>query len=504
MREDMLGGKTGMDEYTSGGHRERRGLIRKLIAYAPIRIDEQIWSIAVVYPYSDVTQVVWGSFRNSAWLLAITACILLLGTFVGHKINQGRIRAEEKVRWGEEIVRSQSRLQTIFDGAPDAIAIVTRDYRISMLNKTGLAWYGRPLEAFRGFLCYQEFQGRTELCPHCPAEETFRTGKPAFRQKASLIAGGKKHYLQIFTFPLRNRAGEVVEVVEYVKDVTGEKDLQQKIIQTERLAVVGRMAANVAHEIKNPLGTIVLNAELMEDELANFAEPDVRESRSLLGGIKSEIDRLLEVIEEYLQFARLPKAQLDKGNVNEVIADLLSFLKEETGTRNILVVQELEPSLPAVQMDANQLRQAFLNIIKNSLDAMAEGGKLKLTVCTTSKNGQVEIMIADTGRGIPEQEIDFVFTPFFSTKHGGTGLGLPITAHIIQEHGGDIRFESYLDLGTIFRIYLPVDSLPSTASGLEGNEETGSLTSRQKEKRFAQSQGDKVGGSESPEHLIGG
>lgn len=461
MEKEMLQGKSGMAEYVSGWHRGQKGTIKKLIAYAPVRLDMQVGSLAVVAPYSEVTQQVWGSFKNSVLLLFLMAGILLAGTYVGHKINQERIRAEEKVKWGEEILKSQNRLQALFDGAPDAMVIVDRNYRISAVNQATLNWYKKPLEEFCGKVCHQEFQDRSDLCPNCPAEETFRTNLPAFREKGSLIADGTKHYLQIFTFPLHNQGGEAVEVVEYVKDVTAQKQLQQQIIQSERLAVVGRMSATVAHEIKNPLGTIVLNAELLGEELERFAGQDTTEARSMLNVIKAELDRLIEVVEEYLQFARLPKVRLEMGQVNEVLADLLDFLKEETADRKVMVVQELGGPLPLIPIDAKQIRQAFLNIIKNSFEAMPGGGKQ--TISTFLKDGQVEITIGDTGRGISEENKDLIFTPFFSTRHGGTGLGLPITAHIIQEHRGTIRFESYLDLGTIFHIRLPAQPFSDTA-----------------------------------------
>lgn len=454
LREEMLAGKAGMDEYTASGNREAEGAVRKLIAYAPVGTGGEIGSVAVSASYEEVTAIVRGSFKSSLWLLGVMTGTLLAGTYVGQKINQRRVLAEEKVQWSEAVLKSQARLQALFDGAPDAIIIVDRNYRILTVNKTTLAWYGKPPEAFAGKSCHEVFQELADLCPNCPAQESFATGRPAFRERASLTVGRTKRYLQLFTYPLLDGNGRVAEVVEYVKDVTAERRLQQQVIQSERLAVVGRMSASVAHEIKNPLGTIVLNAELLREELDRFREAEAEEAKSLLAVIRSEIDRLLRVVEEYLQFARLPKTNLEEGSVNEVLADLLLFLREDLAGRKILLREDLAEALPRVQLDPHQLRQALLNVVKNSLEAMPEGGKLTLT--TGTREGWVEIRIGDTGRGIPEENWDQVFTPFFSTKHGGTGLGLPITAHIVEEHGGTLHLDSFPDLGTVFTMRLPI------------------------------------------------
>ena len=278
-------------------------------------------------------------------------------------------------------------------------------------------------------------------------EETLRVICESFQSKVNF-------------FFLENRRGIVISAYppETLKGILGKDFRPQSHFQKARgtgkphLGGVG----NMAHEIKNPLGTIVLNAELLEEELRHFPVEETKEARNLLGVIKSELDHLIEVIEEYLQFARLPEVKLERGNVNEVIADLFLFLKEELSDRSVMVVEELNPSLPPVQLDPKQVRQALLNIVKNSLEAMPHGGKL--TVSTDFKDERVEITIADTGRGIPEENMELVLRPFFSTKHGGTGLGLPITVHIVKQHRGTISFESYVGLGTAFTIRLPANS----------------------------------------------
>ena len=162
-------------------------------------------------------------------------------------------------------------------------------------------------------------------------------------------------------------------------------------------------------------------------------------------------------------FRSLPQVKLEQGNVNEVIADLLLFLREEAAERKVEVVEKLDPSLPPAPIDAMQLRQAFLNIIKNSFEAMPGGGKL--TLSSAWVDGTVEVSIADTGRGIAEEYLELVYTPFFSTKQGGTGLGLSITSHIVQEHRGTIHLKSYRELGTVFTIRLPAGT--SVGNSLE-------------------------------------
>jgi signal transduction histidine kinase len=230
--------------------------------------------------------------------------------------------------------------------------------------------------------------------------------------------------------------------------------LQSEIIQNERLAIIGKMSAQVAHEIRNPLSALTLNADLLEDEIRGYQGIDTAEAQELVATIKHELKSLHNVIDEYLQFTRLPKIKLDKGDINKTLEEILAFMAEEFRAHKITLKKNFDAELPLVPIDYDQLRRAFINIIRNAREAMKEGGSLDIATRVYEK--WVEITFMDSGEGISEQNLEQIFTPFFSTKVGGTGLGLSITKHIISEHQGEITCESRRDEGTRFTIRLPL------------------------------------------------
>jgi two-component system, NtrC family, sensor kinase len=227
------------------------------------------------------------------------------------------------------------------------------------------------------------------------------------------------------------------------------EEREQRLIRSERLAAVGKIAAQITHEVRNPLSSIGLNAELLEEELAGSSA----EARELVRSIIKEVDRLGEITEQYLRFARLPRPKIEKEDLNDIVASLLVFLKEELAARKITVETRLAPDLPPIPADENQLRQALLNLLRNGAEAMRDGGRL--TVATSAGHGEVRVSIADTGEGIALEHRVKIFDPFFSTKEGGTGLGLALTQQIVVEHGGGIDVESELGRGTTFTVRLP-------------------------------------------------
>jgi signal transduction histidine kinase len=227
---------------------------------------------------------------------------------------------------------------------------------------------------------------------------------------------------------------------------------RRDLLRAERLAAVGRISAQITHEIRNPLNAIGLNAELLAEELES--RPGVpAEIKALVAAIGREVDRLHGVTEEYLRFARLPKPVFAREDLNEILAGLAEFVRPELEAARVELAVDLAPDLPAVRADEGQLRAAFLNLLRNSREAMPGGGRVE--VRTRPAEGGVEAEVRDTGSGIASEDLARIFDPFYSTKERGTGLGLAFALQVVQEHGGTIRCQSQVGQGTCFTVRLP-------------------------------------------------
>lgn len=233
---------------------------------------------------------------------------------------------------------------------------------------------------------------------------------------------------------------------------------EKKTIQTERMAMVGQMAAKVAHEIRNPLSSISLNTELLEDEILSFANVNTDEASELIRSIAVEVDRLAQLSDEYLRFSRLPALKFSQCNMNSVINDLVRFQRKSLSRKNITIKSQLDKRLPNIRIDKEQLRRAILNLLRNAAEAMPEGGPIILQ--TDQQNSNIRILVEDSGIGIAPEDMTNIFNPFFSTKSVGTGLGLSITRQIVEEHGGTISCQSQPGKGTAFTIQLPLNGKP--------------------------------------------
>ena len=259
---------------------------------------------------------------------------------------------------------------------------------------------------------------------------------------------------------------------------------QERLVQSERLATIGQMSAKVSHEVRNPLGSISLNAELLEDELQALPEDRRAEAASLLAAIRSQVDVLSAVTEEYLRFARLPRPKLEAAAVAPLIEELAEFVRGELRGRRVRLDVTVPDGLPPVRLDPGQIRRALLNLVRNAAEAMPEGGSIIVRTGLLGQKAEgkrqkaeggtpvdssglpsagclvpsVFIEVRDTGPGVPPENLDKIFEPFFSTKEGGTGLGLAIARQIAMDHGGVLTCESSPGGGAAFCLILPISN----------------------------------------------
>ena len=228
---------------------------------------------------------------------------------------------------------------------------------------------------------------------------------------------------------------------------------QQQLIQSEKMASVGQLAAGVAHEVNNPLGTILLYSHMLLEKLGNR---DAR--REELEIIAKEATRCRDIVRGLLDFARQRKLQIENIDLNHIVSEVLSLASKQPSFQKVEIIRALEPSLPLVSGDPVQLKEVFLNIVSNAGEAMPEGGKVIGSSRFNNGGGNIEVTIRDTGLGIPEENLNKIFMPFFTTKKigQGTGLGLAIAYGIVKMHRGSIDVESKQREGTTFVVKLPV------------------------------------------------
>jgi signal transduction histidine kinase len=229
---------------------------------------------------------------------------------------------------------------------------------------------------------------------------------------------------------------------------------QEELLVAERMATVGRLSLKVAHEVRNPIAAIELNAEILQDVVRGDAAADKEEAVGLVAAIRDQVTALDALTEEYLAFARFPKPHFEEESINHLLKELADFVRPVATRQGLTLDVDVDPDVPLMEIDRTLLRQAIHNLVKNGLEAVSSGGPLRLT--TRLHGDRAEIAVSDTGPGISQEIGERLFEPFFTTKPQGTGLGLSITRQIIEEHGGELAWANRPDGGTTFTVRLPV------------------------------------------------
>jgi two-component system, sporulation sensor kinase E len=248
--------------------------------------------------------------------------------------------------------------------------------------------------------------------------------------------------------------GKIQGAIVHMEDITEKRRREAQLRRAESLASLTTLAAGVAHEIKNPLGSISIHIQLIRKALQGKAEVPASFLERHLGVVDEEIDRLNKIVVDFLFAVRPMDVQLREGDPGKLISELADFIGPEAEKVGVLVETVVDEGLPLVALDERLMKQALLNLVKNALASMPGGGKLRLAA--ELAEDEVRLSVEDTGMGISEEDLPKIFEPYFTTKENGTGLGLTITFKIVREHDGEISVASRPGQGSSFTINLPV------------------------------------------------
>lgn len=337
------------------------------------------------------------------------------------------------------------------DAIDEAIALVDQGCRILRANRVLANWMSTTTAQLIGRQCFELFHGTNSPPAECPHVCLLETREPAEGEVESERLG-KTFWLK--TYPLHNAEGEQVGSVNVWRDITSEKRLRAQLIQSEKMAATGRLAASIAHEINNPLQAISGCIDLAQ------ATADPEKLKKYLAMASTELERLAAIVRRMLDFYRPARAERSQVDLRALMGDVLLLSGKRLQHAHVVVRAEWADEIPLISGVADQLKQVFLNFILNAAEAMPQGGTLEIRGQTIQDSGKwVIVSIADSGEGVPPQDLDKIFEPFFTTKPSGTGLGLAVCHSIITQHGGRVIVDSAPGHGTIFTIWLPIQNV---------------------------------------------
>lgn len=335
------------------------------------------------------------------------------------------------------------------------VLTIGSDYRIQDINTNLLNKLGLEAKEVIGRYCYEVTHHQQVPCSGedhpCPLVQTRQTRKPSKTTHVHLDKNKNEIYYLISCYPIF-KDGEVTGAIELSRDITKDITLQKVMMQQEKLASVGRLSAGVAHEINNPLTTILTTAMLIQEDVEK--DHPIYEDLEL---IANETLRCRKIVTSLLDFARQTNPERKYSNIKKILTESILLTKKQAAFNDVSVIHRFSDDIPDVYVDKGQLQQSFINLILNAAEATPVGGTITISADFAASDKTVEISVSDTGEGISSDKIDKIFDPFFTTKEKGTGLGLAITHGIIERHGGTINVRSRPGEGTTFTIRLPVN-----------------------------------------------
>lgn len=335
----------------------------------------------------------------------------------------------------------------------EEVIVIRSDFRIMDVNELFTRRLGMPREEIIGQFCYTMTHRLDHPCKGddhpCPLVETLATGKPSKATHIHYDRDGRQVFVSISCYPLIED-GRVYGAVEISRDITRDINRQKTMMQQEKLASIGRLSAGVAHEINNPLTTILTSALLIQEDL-----PVEHPAHSELTTIANEALRCRKIVASLLDFARQKPPEKRHRSINDVVLSSILLTRKQAAFRDVEIRHAFDDQIPAIAIDKQQIQQAVINLILNAVEASPAGTAVEVRTALIDSGCAAEVSVIDQGSGIPEADLNRIFDPFFTTKEQGTGLGLAITHGIIEQHGGVLLVESSQGQGSTFTIKLP-------------------------------------------------
>ena len=364
--------------------------------------------------------------------------------------NQVRKQLTELTELFSKVAHAKREWEETVDVIDAGIWLVDENCRILRANRTLADWLHTSPNMLTGQLCDQAVNVCAAFSNDCPVKQ--RINEITHRGEAQVPQFGNGIF-RLNTFPMRIE-NTLIGNVNVMQDITGEKAMQSQLIQAEKFAGIGRLAASLAHEINNPLQALQGCLDLAETHLGNEGK-----QRRYLEIAHSEVERLTIMVQRMLDFYRPSKGGRGPMDVKALIDEVLVLSGKRLQHAKVTPQVQWDSDLPVFQGAANQIKQVFLNLILNATDAMPNGGEIKIHGRIVGEDKpELRIDFTDTGMGIAPEHLDKIFEPFYTTKPTGTGLGLGISHSIITSHGGRLVAESTMGKGTTFTIWLPIQS----------------------------------------------
>lgn len=425
----------------------------RLLYFAPVILS----SIKFGFKGGTITALIVGIMYSPQKLLAFDfrvetinelldiALFFAIGIIIGLIVEKKNLAVDSIDHQLRKYVILENYSNSIFESIRNGIVSINKDYLITSLNTGAKEILGIKNDCIGSNI--------TDIFPSCEdikviITDVMKTGKPQENIEKNLNIQCKDITVEIGIHPLslEKKSKGVVLIIE---DITDVKKIKEQMQRNDKLATVGELATGIAHEIRNPLAIIKMIEQTMQSELKDNKDAIIE-----LQVIDEEIERANRVIKSLMEFGKPSKNEKNSYSLNEIIDDVLIIVNKYLSQHNVRILFE-KSEIPTAEVDKEQMKQAFVNLIFNAVEAMPDGGEIKITT-KFLPDKWIQVVFQDSGQGITEENKEKVFSPFFTTKIEGTGLGLSIVHRIIEDHGGIIKLSSKIGTGTTFELLFPI------------------------------------------------